>query len=159
MTSMIEVKTAELSGPALRYAVMIAIGGELRAEHAPLEGKDYQRVGLPAGLDDHGLWFEAAHPAWAGTAGCRTWRPDEDWAQAGPLIEKYQIELMHFGSYGRDGCPWEAQLSPGDHHYIDQRPGEASSGATPMIALCRAIVADKLGDTVQVPAALVGGGA
>lgn len=140
MTSMIEVKTAELSGPALRYAVMIAIGGELRAEHAPLEGKDYQRVGLPAGLDDHGLWFEAAHPAWAGTAGCRTWRPDESWAQGGPLIDKHRMSFWGGENYVYAVCA-----------------GGEGYGPTHLVAACRAIVAAKLGDTVRVPAALVWG--
>lgn len=143
---MIELKTAELSGPALRYAVMIAIGGELRAEHAPLEGRDYQRVALPAGLDDHGLWFEAAHPAWAGTAGCRTWRPDESWAQGGPLIAQHKVSIAY---HNCPDCTPMACLS-------DTHPA-FECGETVLIAACRAIVAAKLGDTVRVPAALVGG--
>lgn len=151
---MIEVKTGELVGPALRYAVMVAIAGHLRAEHAPLEGKDYQRVCLPAGFDDHGLWFEAAHPAWAGTAGCRTWRPDEDWAQGGPLRDKYKVAVYEVQAGG------VAASLRGDEpeFWIDEADFEAdATGSTALIAICRAIVAAKLGDTVRVPAALVGG--
>lgn len=143
MSQMIKVKTAELSGAALRYAIIVAVGGRLVGEHAPREGKDYQRVRFPDGYDDYGLWFESAHPAWAGTAGTRIWRPDVEWSQGGPLIDKFHTDL-HF-----DGRAWWAQADTVKGNAIAVRHEH------PLTAVCRAIVAAKLGDTVAVPAELL----
>lgn len=73
------------------------------------------------------------------------WTPSTDWSQGGPLIEKYQIEIKW---YGVDGLAmwWNAW-----HQDIVQ----FQLGDTILIAACRAIVAAKLGDTVDVPAELV----
>ena len=130
MTDMIELKTAELVGPALDWAVAEAEG------HEPLvvpTGRAECSVGVILAMDDGPKGFAC--------------RPSTDWSQGGPLIEKHNVQLLP------PGREWEAQT--------DMRQGPSfwakAFGSTALIAACRAIVAAKLGDTVRVPAALVGG--
>ena len=75
--------------------------------------------------------------------------PSENWAQGGPIIERERIELLHYGQDGINlaGNPWEAQIGC-DAHYIDQGPGDAMGGPTPLVAAMRAYVASRLGDEV-----------
>lgn len=63
----IEVKTADLTGPALDWAVWLADFGE--------PGEPCRRAGL--------IW----------TAMNEYWSPSTDWSQGGPLIEKHGVEL------------------------------------------------------------------
>ena len=73
----------------------------------------------------------------------RFWRPTTDWAQGGPLLEKYQIELLTI-KIGSDSVKhWCAFF------HADSRKYEKCH--TALIAICRAIVAAKLGDVVLVP--------
>lgn len=77
----------------------------------------------------------------------RFYRPSTDWAQGGPLIDKYNIQLTPHGNL------WDAQtdLKMGPSSWARQ------FGTTPLISLCRAIVAAKHGNLVMVPSVLVGG--
>jgi hypothetical protein len=120
MIQMIEVKTAELSGPALRWAVAQAEGLEVTI-HPPAYG------------NGHRLAVNGRTEAY---------RPDMDWSQSGPLIEKHRIGFglypnAYFACTGLNDCGGEA------------------SGPTHLIAACRAIVSAKLGETVAVPAELL----
>ena len=72
-----------------------------------------------------------------------------DWSQGGPIIEREKIVLLYYGLCGDSG-PWEAQIG-GDIHYIDQSPGDAVGGTTPLIAAMRCYVASKLGDEIDIP--------
>lgn len=121
---MIEVKTAELTGPALDWAV------------AQVESKSFSHI------DDNGILYVA------GQGGCDVWSPSTDWSQGGPLIAKRKVSIAYHN--GPDCTPM-ACLS-GTHPAFE-------CGETVLIAACRAIVAAKLGGAVQVPAALIGGGA
>lgn len=66
------------------------------------------------------------------------YRPDLNWAQGGPIIEREHIELLFDGAnwgvptwlYGGDSMEW------------------AANGSTPLIAAMRAYVASRFGDTV-----------
>lgn len=69
MSTMIEVKTAELSGYALDWAVGVACKDS--------EPRLYQ--------DIRGFWL-------IGPFG-KPWNPSVDWSQGGPLIEKFGIEF------------------------------------------------------------------
>ncbi|MBF8733611.1 DUF2591 family protein [Pseudomonas guariconensis] len=122
MTDLIEVKTADLQGWQLAWAVAIA------------EELDPYLVGPHYGNP----WrvFRIQHGEalkWE-----RLYNPHEDWALGGPLIGKYRVG---FGLYS-------------DYVFavtgLDDLPGDAN-GSTHLVAACRAIVAAKLGDTVQVP--------
>lgn len=69
--------------------------------------------------------------------------PSTNWSQGGPLIDEYRMLV----------CPpeetdqWDASVN-GDY--------EMHYGSTALIALCRAIVAAKLGKEVSIPASLLG---
>lgn len=89
-----------------------------------------------------GLDLGELFPASAGEI-LRCWfYPSIDWSQCGPLIEKYRPALepsdKEYGAGLRAGA---------DYVY--------STGSTPLIAACRAIVASVLGETVNVPKELV----
>lgn len=131
--NMIEVKTAELSGPALDWAV--AMTGAVTVEQ---NGLDLDARGRPTVGGDMKIPYE----------------PSNNWGQCGPLIEKYNIQTSYNGNgFHRSptGKYWCAYVC--EPHGPEMRP--SGGGPTPLIAACRAIVAAKLGDTVQVPAELL----
>lgn len=123
---MIEVKTAELVGPALDWAVAKAEG------HEPLvvpTGRAEYSVGVILAMDDGPKGFAC--------------RYSTDWSLGGPLIDKHKVSIAYHN--GPDCTPM-ACLS-------DTHPA-FECGRTTLIAACRAIVAAKLGDTVRVPRSL-----
>lgn len=72
------------------------------------------------------------------------YKPSSNWAYCGPLIEAAKIDLMWWGSKGQPH-EWEAQTNSTPSHYIDQYPGDAVGGDSPMEAICRAYVEAKGG--------------
>lgn len=125
MTQLIEVKTAELSGAALDWAVAKAEGWRV----------EVTANGLISNVDKYGN-----HVAWV--------EPSSTWSQGGPLIEKYRVDLSAPPS-DSSAAGWDARRDDGELSWIN--------APTALIAACRAIVAAKLGDVVQVPAELVEG--
>lgn len=123
---MVEVKTAELIGPALDWAVAKALGY--------YDGEDAYHN--PAWM--HGGRYIASKHMFC---------PSADWSEGGPLIDNLMRSKR-----------WE-MVQWGDDVAFQSDFGGCISGRTPLIAACRTIVADRLGDAVRVPAALVGGGA
>lgn len=148
MSKMIEVKTSELEGKALDWAVATAQGWELRETYSMMSPEDGWGRRAP------GPDFQVRDPwkSWHNADGSPVsarfhlklkecdWHPSTDWSQGGPLIEKYQLRLV----------PYDA----GYFSYTESMPLE-EVGTTALIAACRAIVAAKLGDTVSVPAELL----
>ncbi|KPW25779.1 Uncharacterized protein ALO83_00997 [Pseudomonas cannabina pv. alisalensis] len=129
MTEFAEVKTADLLGAALDWAVAIAEGWE---SDRPQDGQlkmPWLSIDLRvvAGAD------RMVHPA-------NRFNPSTDWSQGGPLIEKYRID---FAQYADQVEAFSQIRSPG------------SKGGTYLIAACRAIVASVLGETVSVPKELL----
>lgn len=128
---MIEVRTSDLVGAALDWAVAHAIGHKPRTGHGcayPVEIIDWNRPGSQVNA-------------------CR-FEPSTDWSQGGPLIKK---NLIAFSVEHKDVIL--AVLCDENGMYISGwRQGENH-----LIAACRAIVAAKLGDAVQVPSQLVEG--
>ncbi|WP_049696066.1 phage protein NinX family protein [Pseudomonas fulva] len=123
MTRLIEVKTEDLTGEALGWAVGMAEGLALHLE-PPQYGNGWRVFAIYRG--------EA-------TERCERYNPWEAWALAGLLLDKHCISLIYaFEEY-------EALI------------GMTGSGYHPSstMAVCRAIVAVKLGDTVQVPKELI----
>ena len=129
MNQMIDVKTAELIGPALDWAVAKAEG--------------YEPLVVPTGRAEYSVGVILAMDYGPRGFACRY---STDWAQGGPLIEKHKVSIAYHN--GPDCTPMACL--PDTHPAFE-------CGATVLIAACRAIVAAKLGDTVRVPAALVGG--
>ena len=72
------------------------------------------------------------------------YEPSTDWGQLGSHIEGFGIWLSDDATDEPQG-PWIASVQGGYMQY----------GPTPLIAACRAIVAAKLGDEVDVPEELV----
>jgi hypothetical protein len=66
--------------------------------------------------------------------------PSTKWAQGGPLIDQHASTVT------------QAAYDAGWWAHIGNHIGE---GKTPLIAVCRAIVAAKIGDVVGVPAELI----
>ncbi len=128
--TMIEVKTSELSGAALDWAV------------AKVEGQQYSRICHFDG-DVNATYLE-------------TLDYSTDWSQGGPLIDKFCSRLSsngdrsgpdpETGNHYDDPSPWSACAG---------FTAGYGQGKTALIAACRAIVAAHLGDTVSVPAELV----
>lgn len=133
---MIEVKTADLIGPALDWAV------------AKAEGLDHTIYFYRYG----GYWVVPVVKDGYNPERKVDWfSPSTDWSQGGPLIEKYTIALESADADPGADWRWNARFEcDGAGH-----TGTPKCGSTPLIAACRAIVAAKLGDVVQVPAELL----
>lgn len=86
---MIEVKTADLIGPALDWAVAKATGA-----HELKIGAD-KGISCIYQLPDGGCWTQY-------------YRPSTGWDQGGPLIEKYKVDLYF------DGRAWWTQAGTVD---------------------------------------------
>ncbi|CAM3883581.1 hypothetical protein CCOS865_02978 [Pseudomonas reidholzensis] len=130
MTNLINVKTKDLVGEALGWAVGKAEGLDL---HLAEPGYN----GVP--------WRVFARYRATVTERTERYNPWEDWALGGLLVEKHNVSL-HCPQH--DGDFWAAWIT---HDGKDVAQG--SELALP--AACRAIVAHKLGDTVQVPKELI----
>ncbi|CAD0266037.1 conserved hypothetical protein [Pseudomonas veronii] len=69
--------------------------------------------------------------------------PSTDWNQGGPLIFEYRVNLIEVNEDS-----WEDWVSGQEEHRY-------KGGDAPLVAICRAVVASQLGDTVTVPAILL----
>ena len=123
-----KIKTSELKGIALDYAVALAEGGEnfrfdtVSTYWITINGKD-----------------RALKASWA-----QSFIPSTNWAQAGEIIEREEIAIMchHSGAF------WDAR--------VNTLPPVYWRGETSLIAAMRCYVASKLGDEVEIPEELVG---
>lgn len=143
---MVEVQVSDLHGTALNLAVAQAEGRKV----CLIRGGAY---GAP-----NSLWYVAD------LLDGRKYDPAGNWAVGGPLLDKYDVELMRFGEqafYERDP-QWNQKPCIGA--VIRRAPGctyneihieECNEGGTRLIAGCRAIVCARLGKAVMVPAELV----
>lgn len=130
MSTMIEVRTADLIGPALDWAVAKADGLPLSEEACQ---DDFILIGT-------------------GFGDLERFNPSTNWSQGGPLIEKHRLRAHPARSEGAWSVGWcfdSGVWNPRFEHW---------QGESLLIAACRAIVAAKLGDMVSVPADLVQGG-
>jgi hypothetical protein len=116
-----KVKTSELTGHALDWAVCEA-AGMLKAYTQFRSGKNFLKVwGVAANTHLH---------------------PSTDWAQGGPIIERENIGLVCQQPESIQRCAYR-QTAEGEvfYHY----------GPTPLTAAMRCYVASELGDEVDVP--------
>ncbi|MBV4490913.1 DUF2591 domain-containing protein [Pseudomonas oryzicola] len=130
MTDLIEVRVSNLVGEALGWAVGKAEGLDLQ-----LAPPGYN--GVP--------WRVFARYQGQAIEHTKRFNPWEDWALGGPLIDKYKLDLG--APLENKSGPWNANTEWG--HPLGQK------GETALVAVCRAIVAHMLGDTVQVPKELM----
>lgn len=137
--NMVEVKTAELSGAALDWAVFCAVYQGCEPTINVVAEETVKPIKFP----------RAVYLTYSGAYGAEIhWSPSTDWSQGGPLIHKYGCDL---NCIAPANC-WEAncwdERSPNPDLHLQE-------AETPLIAACRAIVSAKLGDVAQVPAELV----
>lgn len=120
------VKTSELVGRALDYAVGLAQGW----------------VVYPNDSIEHGeIWHLNSKCAPFGQVmRVEDFRPSTCWSQCGPLIEKYRVGIY---------CDY----TPNETITANVTgSGSVATGETFLVAACRAIVAAYVGEDVEVPA-------
>jgi hypothetical protein len=125
------MKTAELIGPALDWAVAKCEGFRFHSFRGFLRVYGSYPNNVPGGYgsngSQHGVRFA----------------PSTDWSQGGPIIEREKIDPASLV------CgDWRAQSAHGARPYVEYGP-------TPLIAAMRCYVASKLGDEVDVPKELL----
>ncbi|RUT30857.1 DUF2591 domain-containing protein [Pseudomonas sp. PAMC 29040] len=140
---LVDVATKDLKGAALDWAVGVVEGG------APIEGGRLEWVvgGYPAAVTP-GMSNNPYNLERRGFGYC----PSTEWHEGGPLIDKYKLRIDP-PIHGHDD-QWTGVFFT-DPDGDDEFDSYEISGATPLIALCRALVEAKLGDIVKVPACLV----
>ena len=141
-----KIKTADLIGPALGWAVGTSL--ELPVEICQIfqygrpNGKHYISIG-ETDKDGAEVDFE----------------PSEEWSQGGPIIESLGINLSvdyQDDALSNDMIPigWKGNLwnnsVPGTSGFL-----QWAYGPTPLIAAMRCYVASRLGDEVDVPEELL----
>lgn len=143
MTSKIKIKTSELVGAALDWAVAKCEGLRVEFNFQYTNDKNF-----------NGWW----------QLGPNCWQPlnsySSDWSKAGPVIERERIFLYfdYEDITTKNGKEitiekgWRAHITP--RHYWMTPRGKAS-GDTPLVAAMRCYVASKLGDEVEVPEELM----
>ena len=156
-----KIKTADLTGPALRYAVAVCEGynvGVITIEEQwarfikdapPEEMEKYAKecAEIKAGFKDalckiHEDGYKSAHDA-------RAWNYDTDWAVVGPIVEREGIYLRANDTV----TEWAAGALRKNR--LDKKPGPLFYAKTPLIAAMRCYVASRLGDEVDVPEELL----
>ncbi|MCO8161048.1 DUF2591 domain-containing protein [Pseudomonas sp. 21LCFQ010] len=147
MTNMIEVKAAELTGAALDWAVAMAVKAWTFAHaYYPTMTVDPTFSGVEVGEYPRGEFGSMVPtcilvPRNSMRQDPQAFCPSTDWSQGGPLIATHRVSVI-YSDETCDPCAWTDSTAPWH-------------GDTPLIAACRAIVASKLGDTVQIPAELL----
>jgi hypothetical protein len=141
MVELVAVKTSDLTGAALDWAVGVVESAKLieggRLEWTVGELSVVYTPGMennPRNLQNRGYG----------------WCPSSEWRQGGELLEKYHISFHEYAegkvSASVNEYPWKGARSRGDWKV----------GPTRLIAACRAIVASKVGHVVNVPRELLG---
>ena len=125
-----KVKTADLIGPALDWAVAVVEG--LTEENAWTTVEIFKAIRAGGGY-----WYST------------------NWAQGGPIIEREGVEINVRNWSASPGCrlpgkyEWSARLC-----FVRQTECK-HFGPTPLIAAMRCVVASRLGYEVDVPDELV----
>ena len=124
------MKTAELTGAALDWAVATAAGYPVISPSAPWRNKH----------GAHGLAQVMVADSKSKRACHYDFRPSESWGQGGPIIEANQIQL-------EPGKVWRAKTDclQGPRYYRE------AIGPTALVAAMRCFVSSALGDEVEIP--------
>ena len=122
---MAKIKTSELIGPALDWAV--AECEKVRTYVRPYEHTMTGLCILDADLVD------------METDDAQELRYSRDWAQGGPILDRERITIRQWTDM------------PSIHAYMPHDGAPWGAGPTPLIAAMRCYVASKLGREVEVP--------
>lgn len=127
----VTIKTEDLTGAALDWAVADAIG-----------------LPKPDQRDNDGQWRRWYQPVlidgepWGSR---EPFHPSLNYSQGAPLIERFSMMIdKNFEEFSTLEQPWFAQT---DFYW--------GIGQTVLIAICRAVVRRQLGDTVNIPEELI----
>ena len=137
-----KIKTADLIGPALDWAVGTAL-------ELPVEICQVFQYGRPNGA--HYISIGETDNDGAEV----TFEPSEEWSQGGPIIEWENLGLEKHrldGPYQWAACDWHPVVVQG---YTCLERSKYAYGPTQLIAAMRCLVAATLGDEVDVPDELV----
>ena len=128
------MKTSDLTGPALDWAVAMAEGDKVFRP----------RVGRPTDWDKaDDRWVVRAQVANVAWFADYTYNPSANWSQGGPIIERERISIStEENGWSANICAPRYGLSLG-------------FGPTPLIAAMRCYVASRLGDTIDIPEELL----
>ena len=132
MTDLIEVKTADLTGAALDWVVA-----------------QVEAVPVAIAAPHYGTDWRVYKPDFGGK-----YSPSTDWAIGGPLIARFQVALIPEVHDGMEGTEMSERWYA-DVYYDGGEQYTTEHCDTVLIAACRAIVATKFGDSVQVPKELM----
>jgi hypothetical protein len=122
-----KIKTADLTGPALDWAVAACMG-YTNLHHRKLKG--YEVLTTVLAMDAPYGWVELSDLNYS-----------NDWAHGGPIIEREIVSIDKEDG----GKRWAAFMWRSD------RDLQKMIGPTPLIAAMRCYVASKLGDEIEVP--------
>lgn len=155
-----KIKTSELTGAALDWAVADALGYEPMVVH---QGMPRAIVSCVERSNNEAIFHD-------------DYSPSISWVYGGPLVDKFQIyvspphivfatKIIGSKRVSADkvyNC-WTATISARvakKPSPIEGLPGLGGNytgqGDTPLVAICRAVVACKLGEEVEVPEELGG---
>ena len=128
-----KLKTTELHGSALDWAVARCLGGSVRLHTYRGEPADQVLV-----IDWMHDWQELSE-----------FSPSTDWAQGGPIIERENINVFmddeKWAAYASHSLPQNFYGTSKDPDWDDGDEGY------PLIAAMRCYVGSKLGNEVEVP--------
>lgn len=130
------VRTADLTGAALDWAVAAACDLRPQITHVCCGSGVQSGYGSPpecCGQPDSAVLLGEHSP----------WRPSQDWAQCGPLVDAHDVSLVG----GERKHPGRKRLAVSAI--------ASAYGPDNLIAACRCIVWGLLGKTVDVPEELV----
>ena len=141
-----KIKTHELEGAALDWAVATALGLQLHKD-ALLGGVNMWGWWISGLSDDPNTWTSL-----------RNFQPSSDWGLAGSIIERERILLAPVSHSGvtENGVEfdkpsgWRAAKTKAFWLRVP-----SFSGQMPLIAAMRCYVASKLGDEIEVPEELL----
>lgn len=120
------IKTSELIGPALDYAVAKCEGIQTLYETRLSDDVKKLYVADASGTYRTSEYFE----------------PSTNWAQSGPFIEREEIDLNCYESPKTGIGWWSAEITG---------TNARAKAISPLIAAMRCYIASKLGDTVEIP--------
>jgi len=139
--SEIEVRTADLSGAALDWATFCAVFSGMQPTIRKIESVTIDRKPFIKPL----TFPSAVYLTYSGAYGAECdWNPSSAWEDGGPLLERFKPHITYHNAPDKTPMAVMAEQHP-----------DYQCGDTILIAACRAIVAAKLGESVQVPAELV----
>lgn len=137
-----KIKTSELTGAALDWAVAMSQGyrfGQAKKVldqiHFPLSRPDWKTLGNAA-LHKDGTWCKNV-PAFS-----------SEWSAGGALIETFGVSIF-LQAGGEWGAEYDVQLR--EDYYRELQ----ATGKTPLEAAMRVLACETFGDEVEVPDELV----